>query len=696
MRGPDGSQREFSLRKPFALIGGDPRADVVLNEGSPPPCGLYLHATNDGIFCVGLSPSAPHGWLRPKKYVKFAEYKIAAQFDDDGPPQVTSTVDPRAKNGVTGLAPRLEFRSTSGKALERTVSRQITVIGREPPSTLRLKHDSISRAHLVLYWDGATLWFVDLLSRNGAQLDGQPREAGKLLPGQTLHLGRVRVRQIGVADPAEMEPSQSDALAKSALVAAHAARESAGAIRERVLRDQVATMQDTIERLRRELQEHQRLATAEQERLRQEPMAQQIQFDQRLTDIEAPLAAELAALRQELDQRQTELDRSRAQAEEQAEQIRELEARQEPEVARLRQELDRRQDELDRSRTQAEEQAEQIRELEARREPEVARLRQELQEHQRLATAEQVRLRQESMAQQTQFDQRLTDIEAPLAAELAALRQELDRRQDELDRSRRQAEEQAEQIRELAARREPEVVRLRQELLEQQRLAAEERERLCQESTARQAQFDQRLTEIEAPLAEELAALQQELDQRQAELERSRTQAEEQTEVLRQEINRRESELLAERDRAVQLSARLDEIETRRAADVEIYPEPLDEISAPEPQGPLPDPSPLTPHPSVGRVVSGRVVGGGTDPHPSALPPPDPSPLTPHPSPISPQGAGPWDDQVLNRLLEFKAKRDNATSWRRWFVAAGVAGLVLAVAAGVLVLAKVWLSSGPG
>ena len=657
VRGPDGSQREFSLRKPFALIGGDPRADVVLNEGSPPPCGLYLHATNDGIFCVGLSPSAPHGWLRPKKYVKFAEYKIAAQFDDDGPPQVTSTVDPRAKNGVTGLAPRLEFRSTSGKALERTVSRQITVIGREPPSTLRLKHDSISRAHLVLYWDGATLWFVDLLSRNGAQLDGQPREAGKLLPGQTLHLGRVRVRQIGVADPAEMEPSQSDALAKSALVAAHAARESAGAIRERVLRDQVATMQDTIERLRRELQEHQRLATAEQERLRQEPMAQQIQFDQRLTDIEAPLAAELAALRQELDQRQTELDRSRAQAEEQAEQIRELEAR---------------------------------------REPEVARLRQELQEHQRLATAEQVRLRQESMAQQTQFDQRLTDIEAPLAAELAALRQELDRRQDELDRSRRQAEEQAEQIRELAARREPEVVRLRQELLEQQRLAAEERERLCQESTARQAQFDQRLTEIEAPLAEELAALQQELDQRQAELERSRTQAEEQTEVLRQEINRRESELLAERDRAVQLSARLDEIETRRAADVEIYPEPLDEISAPEPQGPLPDPSPLTPHPSVGRVVSGRVVGGGTDPHPSALPPPDPSPLTPHPSPISPQGAGPWDDQVLNRLLEFKAKRDNATSWRRWFVAAGVAGLVLAVAAGVLVLAKVWLSSGPG
>jgi len=61
-----------------------------------------------------------------------------------------------------------------------------------------------------------------------------------------------------------------------------------------------------------------------------------------------------------------------------------------------------------------------------------------------------------------------------------------------------------------------------------------------------------------------------------------------------------------------------------------------------------------------------------------------------------PPAAGLWDDQVLNRLLDFKARQDDTTSRRRWLVAAGVAGLVLAVVAGVLVLAKVWLAPGPG
>jgi len=48
--------------------------------------------------------------------------------------------------------------------------------------------------------------------------------------------------------------------------------------------------------------------------------------------------------------------------------------------------------------------------------------------------------------------------------------------------------------------------------------------------------------------------------------------------------------------------------------------------------GETPDPSPITPHPSVGSVVSGGVVSGGSTPHLS--------PLTPHPSPITSLAAG--------------------------------------------------------
>jgi hypothetical protein len=56
--GPDGSSN-LTVEKPFALVGGDARSDIVLPDDSIPNRKLYLQATPDGVFCLDLAPGRP-------------------------------------------------------------------------------------------------------------------------------------------------------------------------------------------------------------------------------------------------------------------------------------------------------------------------------------------------------------------------------------------------------------------------------------------------------------------------------------------------------------------------------------------------------------------------------------------------------------------------------------------------------------
>ncbi|HUY91841.1 MAG TPA: FHA domain-containing protein [Pirellulales bacterium] len=202
--GPGDAQVSVHVPRPFARIGSDRYAEVSLPQGDLLPCNLYLHATANGIYCLGLSESAPNGWLTPHTRAEIGPYRIKAVFDDEGAPPLAGDADPRKKGASPGPAPLLSIRERNGKRnpVELAVDRPLTVIGRRSPSVFRMAHRTVSRVHCVLYWNGRSLWAIDLLSANRTLLAQAPIEAAPWNAGQKLSLGDFRIRYLGLNDQA--------------------------------------------------------------------------------------------------------------------------------------------------------------------------------------------------------------------------------------------------------------------------------------------------------------------------------------------------------------------------------------------------------------------------------------------------------------------------------------------------------------
>lgn len=193
--GPDG-ERTVDVGKPYARIGSHPRSEVILDGPDVPSHGLYLHATDRGIFCCQLwdssdQPTTYRGWVTPDQGIPFFDCQIFASFTD-GPEPV---VDPEWMLDEKGSAqlpvPVIYLLVNEERRATYRVYRRLTIVGRERPSALRLKSEYISLTHCVLYWQDGKLWFVDLLSSNGTEKRGRKCEAERFRLGRTIKLSDV-------------------------------------------------------------------------------------------------------------------------------------------------------------------------------------------------------------------------------------------------------------------------------------------------------------------------------------------------------------------------------------------------------------------------------------------------------------------------------------------------------------------------
>jgi hypothetical protein len=184
---------ERRLTQPFARVGSHPSADVPLADVEPSGCQLYLHGTNEGVYCFGLLPGTPTGWVREKGYAPLGEYRVYARFADDGPPPVAPAEELRQRGGDGDEWPQIVIRSRHGTKIKRRLPGRLTVVGRNQRSTLRFEDDSVCDAHCALYWDGQNMWVIDLLSVTGTLLDGRRVNAEHLPAGHDLLIGNNRL-----------------------------------------------------------------------------------------------------------------------------------------------------------------------------------------------------------------------------------------------------------------------------------------------------------------------------------------------------------------------------------------------------------------------------------------------------------------------------------------------------------------------
>lgn len=195
VNGPHG-QTSTAVGKPFARIGSHARAEIVLPDEELAPCGLYLHATDDGIYFVRLDQEAATdgpvlGRLQPDQEMTLGLYRISAKCSAAPALEAGSPSGAQVRPSSALPQPLLIFSRRGRKISHYRLRHRLTVVGRRQSCTLRLRYNSVSRAHCIFYRSANGLWIVDLLSTHGTILDGCGVEAAEWPIRSDLMLGDI-------------------------------------------------------------------------------------------------------------------------------------------------------------------------------------------------------------------------------------------------------------------------------------------------------------------------------------------------------------------------------------------------------------------------------------------------------------------------------------------------------------------------
>lgn len=196
------------IHQPFAIVGRDPGADLVLQNPRISRRHAYLQVTGGRVLCTDLhsrtkmrwggeSGQRDRGWLAPGRDVWLGPYALRwtgeSSWDGGGPtvpalpaPSPTPALDleglPRA-----GLA--LPQRQTDHESF-RPITARVALVGRSESCHLVLGHESVSRFHASLIRTPKGVWVVDLLAREGVRVNGQRVRWAWLEDGDAVRFGR--------------------------------------------------------------------------------------------------------------------------------------------------------------------------------------------------------------------------------------------------------------------------------------------------------------------------------------------------------------------------------------------------------------------------------------------------------------------------------------------------------------------------
>jgi pSer/pThr/pTyr-binding forkhead associated (FHA) protein len=197
-------RRSMSIRwtfeKPYALIGRDPRSDVVLDHEEVSLRHAYVQVIEGRPFFVDLGSrtgivreNRQHqaGWLGPDQRIEIGPFVI--QVDDCANRVSVGLEGNDELDPLSGRASRTDPRpgvilQFQGRSAWR-IRRLLTLVGTAPRCKLRLIGSGVSSYHCSLVRTSAGMWVVDLKSRTGIFVNRTPVEAACLGEGDVLEVG---------------------------------------------------------------------------------------------------------------------------------------------------------------------------------------------------------------------------------------------------------------------------------------------------------------------------------------------------------------------------------------------------------------------------------------------------------------------------------------------------------------------------
>jgi pSer/pThr/pTyr-binding forkhead associated (FHA) protein len=212
VEGQRGDEAELRLlHQPFAVIGRDPRADVVLEHPQVSRRHVYLQVVEGRAFWVDLESrtgtrsereSQRFGWLDERQSLRIGPY-VVRRFIDNGTSdkQVDVGSLPRETPLVALAYSRtplpevsLEFLNGPSQSMSRPVHRVMSLIGSASGCKFRLTDPTVSRFHASLLRTSMGLWIVDLLGHGSVSVNEKSVRFDHLVDGDVLRIGRYRLR----------------------------------------------------------------------------------------------------------------------------------------------------------------------------------------------------------------------------------------------------------------------------------------------------------------------------------------------------------------------------------------------------------------------------------------------------------------------------------------------------------------------
>ncbi len=206
VRGPGSPPgRIFPIRRPFALIGRDPGADIRIDDPSVEPRHVLLVLDRRGIFGVDLmtgtgtrfaGADSVSAWLGVGDILEIADRRIEIlQLRVDGRPidPPLSQDDPLSphpgtRDGLVSIA--LEPMDRDGPPW--MLGSAMAIIGRGEACAIRVEDASASTTHCALIRGAEDAHLIDLLGRRTLLNDRPLVGASALLDGDVLTIGESR------------------------------------------------------------------------------------------------------------------------------------------------------------------------------------------------------------------------------------------------------------------------------------------------------------------------------------------------------------------------------------------------------------------------------------------------------------------------------------------------------------------------
>jgi pSer/pThr/pTyr-binding forkhead associated (FHA) protein len=229
VRGPDlGEGRVRLLHQPFAIIGRDDRADVVLDHKMISRRHLYIQVVESHAFWVDMDSrsgtiSSGHaqkcGWLEQGDAICIAGFEVQHIRNDEATPGDGATgKGPRispflARSYVCQVLPEvsLEFLNGPSRTACWPMNRVMSLVGSAEGSKFRLADPSVSPFHCSLLRTSAGLWVIDLLSQDGVTVNDVAVRFAMLTDGDVVRVGKYRIRfRIRFADVEADVPTRPD------------------------------------------------------------------------------------------------------------------------------------------------------------------------------------------------------------------------------------------------------------------------------------------------------------------------------------------------------------------------------------------------------------------------------------------------------------------------------------------------------